>query len=393
MAAADALLAALFAPFPRVRLVADAGDGLSSGADGPGDGRGRRVVAATAAEPGNELLSGAAYLSATLPSWRKRVCAFCWELAPRRLTVSCADCSAAFYCSPVCRAAHDAGATPPSLASPPAGVSVAAPLPHAALCSVLKAFSSFKGDAELESVLIMLAESLARQRLEEEGKEAAAGPKPRPLVHAHFSALESHAGAMSDRDRRDFHKGASFLAAALTRAGWPRVPPVAALVDAASAVCSNNFGCWRQPGRAAPAVAAVEEGEGADARADASPRDLDAAPGGALVGRELYISISMFNHSCSPNVRVTHAAGAAAVVADAPISPGDELCVAYVDVDAPRCARRAELRRSFFFECACPRCGAEEKEGSGKMRYAASVQGGGGGAPKRRGRKARVSRG
>lgn len=391
MAADTALMAALLAPFPRVRLVND-----------EGDGRGRRVVATTAAAPGDVLLSGAAYLTATLPSWRKRVCAWCGELAPKRLSASCARCGVAFYCAPACKAAHAAGETPPSLATPPPGVSVAAPLPHGAVCAALAAFSSFKGDAEMESVLIMLAEALVRRRLEEEEEEAKkAGASsegrtpavtPPPLTHAHFASLASHAALMTDKDTRDFAKGASFLAAALARAGWPSVPPAAALVDAASAVCSNNFGCWRRAGRAAPERGAAGDEEGADA--DPSPADHLAAPGGALVGRELYASISMLNHSCAPNCRVTRAAGAAGVVADAAIAPGDELCIAYVDVDLPRCARRAELRRLFFFDCACARCEAEAERGSGKMSYAASVRGGGGGgAPKRRGRKARVSRG
>ena len=108
------------------------------------------------------------------------------------------------------------------------------------------------------------------------------------------------------------------------------------------------------------------------------------------------------------------------------VQVGDELTISYIDLDVPRSARRASLRRLFHFDCDCERCAAwfdhpmssmsfhsfvvlsmpltldvcshrcqtETAAGSsGKISYA-EQQGGHikHGAPKRRGRKARVSR-
>lgn len=51
-------------------------------------------------------------------------------------------------------------------------------------------------------------------------------------------------------------------------------------------------------------------------------------------------------------------------------------------------------RRMFHFSCECERCRQELAEGSAKCSYGAagSSKGGKGSAPKRRGRKARISR-
>jgi hypothetical protein len=41
-----------------------------------------------------------------------------------------------------------------------------------------------------------------------------------------------------------------------------------------------------------------------------------------------------------------------------PISPGEELCIPYVDVSAPRALRKSWLRNSYYFDsyCDCKRC-------------------------------------
>ena len=101
----------------------------------------------------------------------------------------------------------------------------------------------------------------------------------------------------------------------------------------------------------------------------------------------------MLNHSCAPNARVLHGSGVAGVVADEGIPAGTEVCVSYVDLGAPLSARRKALRRMFFFDCTCPRCVDEAASGSAKQCWGGGAGAAGARAPKRRGRKARVSRG
>ena len=303
MAAADARLAALFGDGARVALAPD-----------PGDGRGRRVVATVDAAPGDTLFTGVAYVAATLSSHKKRVCAFCGHLARSRLTTVCGGCHAAFYCDDGCAAAAAAGDVPPAHAALPLNVPAPPPpLPHAELCGVLRALASFKGDAEQKSVLVMVATALAMR--EEGGGEATTHPLQ--LRHTDFESLVGHAASMTPRDAADWGKGCACLRRALLQAGWPpqRVPSVSALVDAAARVCANNFGCWRHAGRGAlvpdetggdgedelsSALAAATLADGEEPAAPGTPSTTPSslsAPQGDLVGRELYITISMLNHS------------------------------------------------------------------------------------------------
>lgn len=67
---------------------------------------------------------------------------------------------------------------------------------------------------------------------------------------------------------------------------------------------------------------------------------------------------SCFNHSCDPNVllscgdthEVAFVSGAEAT------APGRELCISYVDVEAPRAERRELLLHKYAFDCDCERC-------------------------------------
>lgn len=115
-----------------------------------------------------------------------------------------------------------------------------------------------------------------------------------------------------------------------------------------------------------------------------------------VIGREMYITASFFNHSCEPNCVKKRAhgqhSGLASVTALRDIKAGEALTISYIDLELPRSARQLELKTSFFFDCKCIRCEKELTEGSKKCSYIASQSQRKSQAPKRRGLKARVSR-
>ncbi|KAL3157833.1 hypothetical protein ABBQ32_012253 [Trebouxia sp. C0010 RCD-2024] len=79
-----------------------------------------------------------------------------------------------------------------------------------------------------------------------------------------------------------------------------------------------------------------------------------------VVGREMYITASFFNHSCEPNC-IKHRllgqqSGIATVTALRDIKAGEPLTISYIDLELPRSARQLELKTCFFFDCKCARC-------------------------------------
>lgn len=109
------------------------------------------------------------------------------------------------------------------------------------------------------------------------------------------------------------------------------------------------------------------------------------------VGRELFITGSYFNHSCAPNCIIYRRGAFGFVFTQADVQTGEELCISYIDLEPPRASRRSELLKFFHFDCECSRCRREYLEGSGKSSYKAAAPPKNT-APKRRGRKARISR-
>ena len=95
-------------------------------------------------------------------------------------------------------------------------------------------------------------------------------------------------------------------------------------------------------------------------------------------------AMSLFNHSCQPNLAFDSAplfppdaTADAAVAGDADgalaprgpafslvslaaVAEGDELMLAYTSVGEPRDERRRHLREYYGFDCACPRCAAPD---------------------------------
>jgi len=68
--------------------------------------------------------------------------------------------------------------------------------------------------------------------------------------------------------------------------------------------------------------------------------------------------LSRFNHSCVPNCEASWCArtGKQQIYASTRIRAGDELCIYYTDVRAPRAQRRLELCERYGFLCSCRAC-------------------------------------
>ena len=94
----------------------------------------------------------------------------------------------------------------------------------------------------------------------------------------------------------------------------------------------------------------------------------DAAAGSAVFG-----TASLFNHSCVPNVAHTvwasppEESGQRGTGGGGPrlhfhatrsVRKGEELVIAYVDVELDRAARRQHLLFNYGFGCDCPKCAA-----------------------------------
>ncbi|CAK0820860.1 unnamed protein product [Prorocentrum cordatum] len=72
----------------------------------------------------------------------------------------------------------------------------------------------------------------------------------------------------------------------------------------------------------------------------------------------LCLEISRFNHSCAPNCEQSWDGTALQerVHACSAIQAGQELCLSYIDVRAPRAERAHRLREGYRFNCRCAAC-------------------------------------
>ncbi|KAF8627517.1 hypothetical protein AX15_004393 [Amanita polypyramis BW_CC] len=75
-----------------------------------------------------------------------------------------------------------------------------------------------------------------------------------------------------------------------------------------------------------------------------------------------FLKIDRCNHSCSPNAAykwdVTRFASYLYALRN--IKAGEEICITYTDVTAPRQTRRTKLQKSYGFLCSCRGCDIEE---------------------------------
>lgn len=83
------------------------------------------------------------------------------------------------------------------------------------------------------------------------------------------------------------------------------------------------------------------------------------------IGRSLYPSASYFNHSCQPNCEVFETGSVLQVCAKTDIAEGDEVTIAYIDINQRLHDRRKQLFDTYFFHCQCLRCQREEAAGDG----------------------------
>ncbi|CAO3597849.1 unnamed protein product [Absidia cylindrospora] len=75
-----------------------------------------------------------------------------------------------------------------------------------------------------------------------------------------------------------------------------------------------------------------------------------------VVGEGIYPVASFFNHSCRPNAAAVFDGALLMIKAIEPISPGEEITLAYIDIGRSRGYRQRNLRDRYFFTCDCVRC-------------------------------------
>ncbi|KAI8344139.1 hypothetical protein BC941DRAFT_407870 [Chlamydoabsidia padenii] len=75
------------------------------------------------------------------------------------------------------------------------------------------------------------------------------------------------------------------------------------------------------------------------------------------IGEGTYPVASLFNHSCRPNAVVMFEGALLSIVATEPITPNQEVTIAYVDAAHDRSHRQTSLSTKYFFKCDCVRCG------------------------------------
>ncbi|KAF2860849.1 SET domain-containing protein [Piedraia hortae CBS 480.64] len=81
--------------------------------------------------------------------------------------------------------------------------------------------------------------------------------------------------------------------------------------------------------------------------------------GEEYAGWGVYPLASYFNHSCRPNVSKQRVGRGWVFTAARPIAAGEECCISYIggeEEELDTRARRAKLKQSWAFECACERC-------------------------------------
>lgn len=76
------------------------------------------------------------------------------------------------------------------------------------------------------------------------------------------------------------------------------------------------------------------------------------------VGTGIYLAASILDHSCKPNAVATFEGPQLSIrlIEDIPELKWDKIRISYIDqMDLPE-TRRAELKRSYYFDCDCERC-------------------------------------
>ncbi|KAL6752848.1 hypothetical protein V8C86DRAFT_2742829 [Haematococcus lacustris] len=124
----------------------------------------------------------------------------------------------------------------------------------------------------------------------------------------------------------------------------------------------------QQPGlsSAHPNTNTPSSGRGSSSSSSGGGRRGTRRGGDEMIGRQVFLPLSLINHSCSPNCEVDMDGGHGWVTATSHIPSGTALSITYIDLEQPRSARRALLRKLYSFDCDCVRCEAELVERPGK---------------------------
>jgi len=79
------------------------------------------------------------------------------------------------------------------------------------------------------------------------------------------------------------------------------------------------------------------------------------------IGQGLFLDATMFNHSCEPNCIQLFQGTSLRLRTLRPIFPGEELTIAYIDVNQHKAARQSGLIAGYGFVCHCARCTSVEE--------------------------------
>lgn len=81
-----------------------------------------------------------------------------------------------------------------------------------------------------------------------------------------------------------------------------------------------------------------------------------------FLGFGLYIPISMYNHSCTPNAAYINFGNKIQLRALRPIAANEEIFIDYIPIDRPSNERQLIFRNDWFFKCNCDKCDADNED-------------------------------
>ena len=293
---------------------------------------------------GEVVCAAPVHALSVLEEWKKRVCAYCFAVAPGRLSCSCSDCEQAFYCGAACRAAHREHGGIGSVA-------------HALVCPALRRFPALKklGKDNVAMLRLMLEVLAARHSRHDNGQRGTeASDSFEELVHHppdYGSPKEAAVWAKASHLLREAISCCDWCPWGIEEGGTSAPPTDAELHAVLSRLDSNCFGCYR-------------------------------CDGGPTIGHGCFLSAAVFNHSCDPNCFATSGASTLRIETQQAVAQGEELTIAYVDTNLPRSARQKHLRACYHFDCACTRCVLEASASAPRQKL--SYKKGARGGPKRR---------
>ena len=341
--------------------------------------RGRYLVAKTSLRDGDTVMQCKSYERGVLGSHKKRVCAHCFKDNGQRLRVHCPDCSQCWYCDESCLEKHRAGQDHSSLQ-----------------CQVLGSFGSAKFNGDMESIVRILLSVLAKANENGVNQPSSSSSSSKDNFKCsssfdYFANLQSHADDLLPKSLKDLKKAALFLKKQLERCntGAREVHySLDDLVHHASRIESNCFGIFvehsRRKGKdtklADEERETTETGETGEEvppeekeeKISEAPEQVEAAVDGekethweeersTLIGREVYLEASMFNHSCEPNCEMSRSSGNCEIKCTRDVKEGEELTISYIDESQCRSHRRQALLRNYHFHCQCSKCDAESQ--------------------------------